>query len=252
MYESIEQTKAPTTRWYDIVAYSLPFVLVAGLSMTYAISPSFYLKYVLYTWQRETQFVEIVTFGSALLGGLLLLVVAARLWRGMNGRQFRLGTLGIAVVGAASLFFAMEEISWGQHIFGWETPESMREFSHETNAHNSEIPIQSLGSLFIVFVFVVLPIGWSLKNHMNLPGSLRPMIAEAPVVVCTSFAFVWKGFKEIYRVVVPDYEDVEFYINFVEQINEHKEMLFAIAMLIYGLYRLPWMWRKAGAAPGAT
>ncbi|WP_025896830.1 hypothetical protein [Sneathiella glossodoripedis] len=42
------------------------------------------------------------------------------------------------LLGLACLYFAGEEASWGQHWFGWETPESMKKLNDqgETNFHN--------------------------------------------------------------------------------------------------------------------
>jgi len=40
--------------------------------------------------------------------------------------------------GLGALYFAGEEISWGQHFFGWDTPETIRSLNdqNETNLHN--------------------------------------------------------------------------------------------------------------------
>jgi len=230
-------------RWYHYLAGALPFAMLATLGIIYAISPQFYLEYIIYWKQRENQAVEFITFTSAIVGAALLLVVVARLSRQPATRhQYWLGVLGITVIAAAALFFAGEEVSWGQHWFGWQTPDEYRDLSVETNLHNTDIPVQSLGSVFILLVFIALPIAWRFRDRLNLPGGLEPMIAEPPIVVCTIVGFIWKEFKNLYHVLVPDYEDVSFYIDFVEQINEHKEMLIAVALLLYGVYRLRW-WR---------
>ena len=44
----------------------------------------------------------------------------------------------VATWTAACIYFAGEEISWGQWIFGWETPEAMEALNDqgETNLHN--------------------------------------------------------------------------------------------------------------------
>ena len=51
-------------------------------------------------------------------------------------------------------------------------------------------------------------------------------------------AFAWKEVKKIYQLIYPDYEDQQTYIDFFEQINEHKEMLVAVTLLMYGVYRV--------------
>lgn len=44
----------------------------------------------------------------------------------------------LLLVSAASLYFAGEEISWGQQLFHWQTPEEMKALNdqNETNIHN--------------------------------------------------------------------------------------------------------------------
>lgn len=43
-----------------------------------------------------------------------------------------------ALIAVGLFFWAMEEISWGQRIFNWQTPEFFNRFNfqHETNVHN--------------------------------------------------------------------------------------------------------------------
>ncbi|NIM10897.1 MAG: hypothetical protein GTO45_02820, partial [Candidatus Aminicenantes bacterium] len=44
----------------------------------------------------------------------------------------------LALVTVACIYFAGEEISWGQQLFGWQSPEIMQEINdqQETNIHN--------------------------------------------------------------------------------------------------------------------
>ncbi|MHC4414930.1 MAG: hypothetical protein ACYS0G_06575 [Planctomycetota bacterium] len=225
----------------SVLAYCLPVVLVGLLSAIYAIAPEFYLDKILHVTYRETQVVEVVTFAAAFCGGLLLIWSAWRLWRlgkRAGGRGEWGGAVLIGMIAVASLFFAGEEISWGQSYLGWTTPETYSRYSHETNLHNTEIPVQSLGGVFVVTMFFALPLAWWLPARRWLPASWAPAIAEGPVVFSMAVAFVWKEFKHVYRLLVPDARDVTFYQEFVEQINEQKEMLVAVTLLMYGLYRV--------------
>lgn len=47
-------------------------------------------------------------------------------------------TLWVALVTLACIYFAGEEVSWGQHLFGWHTPDSIATLNdqNETNLHN--------------------------------------------------------------------------------------------------------------------
>lgn len=228
-------------RRYPVWLYMVPVGLAGGMALAFLIDPEFYHRYVLYWQNRERQIVEYITFGSALASGLILVWAAWRLWRQGTGTLMERGGIAVIVlVGLAALFFAGEEVSWGQWLFGWETPEAYREISGETNLHNADLPINinSLGSLFLIVVFFVLPFIWKTRWPKPLPGTWRPAIAEAPVIFCMAFAFAWKEVKNLYEFVNPDYEDIQTYHDFFEQINEHKEMLVAVALLMYAAYRV--------------
>ena len=62
------------------------------------------------------------------------------------------------------LYFFLEEISWGQHFFGWQTPEFFSNINHqnETNIHNTSSLFNELPrNLLLIwcslsFVFVKL------------------------------------------------------------------------------------------------
>ena len=64
----------------------------------------------------------------------------------------------------ACLYFAGEEISWGQHYFGWEAPESISQINdqQETNLHNMSSWLdqkpRTLVEIFIVVAGLVMPV----------------------------------------------------------------------------------------------
>ena len=261
-------------RVLDTCCWLLPVCSVLVLLIVYALSPGLYLRYFLQPFQREFQVVELVTFGSALAAAAILGWSAAVLWRRdrLRGRIRNLpgGALLIALLAMASLFFAGEEISWGQSWFGWDSPDAFLDHQGlgETNLHNIEhmpFSIQTLGSAFLMALLVVLPLLWASRGALRrrgieLPEDWAPAIAEWPVVVVTIFAFVWGWSKGLYVAVVgrdpiddeqlvPWFSDMlaryrrpliasPFYMQFVEQVNEQKEMLVAMALLVYALYRV--------------
>ena len=231
----------------DLIAAAIPLLFGAALYVTYCISPSFYLEYVLQGSTREHQAVELITFACTAVGTVLLLAAARRLWKdgkggGDGGLLERRGAFAIVgIVALATFFFAGEEISWGQSYLQWETPQVMDGLGPETNLHNLHglpISVNSLGSLFLIVVFVVLPIAWQKRRAFGIPDSWRPAIAEWPVVFAMVFAFGVKLYKSLYRLLVADAKAQPFYIEYVEQINEQKEMLVAVALLIYAVYRV--------------
>lgn len=232
----------------DIAVAALPFALIFLLLLIYVVSPAFYLEHVLHPINRETQAVEIITVACGILGGLLLSIATVRIWlRDRNAGKINNlpgSALLVGVAALATLFFAGEEVSWGQTWFGGEIPNVLEEKvnARERNLHNSDIPVQSLGSAYLVGMFIILPVAWMMRSRriIDLPNDWGPAIARWPVLVCIATAICWKTFKESYLLMVGEEEAIQrlFYIQFVEQINEQKEMLIAIALLMYGVYLL--------------
>lgn len=82
--------------------------------------------------QVEDGFFEWFTFWAAFAAGLIFLA------RGLGK-----GSLLLLMFAAVWLVFGFEEISWGQRVIGWETPESLEalNYQNETNLHNVLNPI---------------------------------------------------------------------------------------------------------------
>lgn len=76
-----------------------------------------------------------------LIENLTALLLAAALWYFMQAARrplTRAHRAWLLLLGLGALFFLGEEISWGQHYLGWETPGSLRQLNRqaETNLHN--------------------------------------------------------------------------------------------------------------------
>ena len=72
----------------------------------------------------------------------ILAVIGAAIGIGLLRRGERVGgiklRIWVVLVTAACVYFAGEEISWGQHLFNWQTPELIGRINdqQETNLHN--------------------------------------------------------------------------------------------------------------------
>lgn len=108
----------------------LPAVVVALYFLTWWLATPFFLKAV----ASEQGLVELGTaglfFAAAVLASHLAIVTKdslASIYRAMYG-----------IFAFAAVFVALEEISYGQHLFGWESPEYFRErnLQGEVNLHN--------------------------------------------------------------------------------------------------------------------
>lgn len=220
------------------VAYAVGPFTVFLLAMTYLIAPEFYLTWVLKGSNREYQIVEILTFIYAFSAAILLLIWIWRA-RAHTGQGYWKGIAGVCIIAAATLFFAGEEVNWGQTYIGWETPEIYADLGRQTNIHNTEFPIHApAGAFFIIFFFLV-PFLWS--QRARIPWSewpkLESMVAEGAVIVTLITALVWAEVKGLYKFLHDDYREHSTYMQFFEQINEHKELLVALGLLVYAVLR---------------
>ena len=153
-----------------------------------------------------------------------------------------------------SLLFLLacgEEISWGQRIFGWDTPEGMKEMNiqQETNLHNLEFMVnkyadqeeksflQSLlvitaGRLFLYFwvlYMVMVPIAHRLSarfhtlfRQLKLP--IPPIWAGGLMILNYALFLVFVSFTATYP------------IDTYGSLSEIKETNYAIVIAIWGAY----------------
>jgi len=216
----------------------------------------FYLTYILEERYREYQAVEMITLGCSAGAGLFGLLGAGILLKRSKktgGLVDRFGAAAIiGTVGLAGVFFAGEEINWGQTFSRWgqaefennpEPGDTAQEEYVAQSLHNQKdgLPIQAMGSAFLAGVLIVLPGVWRAKQQAwRLPMGLYPAVAPWPVVTTAAFAFAIKAVKSIYRSSVgKDQAKLDvFYMGYLEQLNEQKEMLLALAMLLYCAYAL--------------
>jgi hypothetical protein len=92
-------------------------------------------------FSEEGGLLEWLAFLALLCAGIALCCVH-RLRRKHHGLAWRSPqSVGMLILAGALLVGAFEEISWGQHVIGWRTPEFFRarNLQAETNIHNLEI-----------------------------------------------------------------------------------------------------------------
>ena len=117
-----------------------------------------------YGLAQEDRALEWMSFWSFLAAAVVFAVAARRTRRATGGLQWFL--IGLA---AFCAFVAMEEISWGQRVFGLRPPDYFlsENFQQETNLHNI-----ASGDLRL-FVFRAIILGY---------GVLLPLLALVPSV----------------------------------------------------------------------
>lgn len=68
---------------------------------------------------------------------------------------YRLVIVAYFLIAGGFLFVGLEEVSWGQRVFGWDTPQFLTEinFQNETNLHNSSV--SGLGFSYLILAVLI-------------------------------------------------------------------------------------------------
>jgi hypothetical protein len=180
---------------------TITLAMLAGISVLYAyaacafiFAPTHFAALV-----AEMGPLESVGALACLVAAILFFSVFVKALRSKNyGRALWL--LGLAVVSA---FLALEEVSWGQHIFGFATPAGISALNaqHETNFHNFRgIHTQSheFGILMLLAFFVVAPLLATNDRLARVFATLQMPVV--PLQIAALFAFSYAAF-EAFRIL---------------------------------------------------
>ncbi len=135
----------------------------------------------------------------------------------------------LMLVTLACVYFAGEEISWGQQIFGWQTPEFVKDINdqQETNIHNISSWFDQkprlLLELWIIIGGIILPV-WRCVMKINYTNKdwqywFWPRFVCLPVAVIAVLIKVPEHIKAIfdlspYAIEIRYAELQEFYFAF--------------------------------------
>ena len=151
----------------------------------------------LYIWLlAEDSLVEWLQFLSLLGAAIFLTFLAVRLpASGQKGMALVYG-----LVGAGAWFLAGEEISWGQRIFGWQTPESMEQINGqgETTLHNIR-GVQELvpAAMLLASLYgACAPLVWAaVRARWKKAASLQLIIPPLGLVPAFGLAAAYRLFR---------------------------------------------------------
>ena len=135
------------------------WVVLVGVSLLIYVGLYLFVNHYDYFhshYSQEDGLIEWATFGVLAGGGVVVLRRVVRLGR-EKGTLFFLCTACLSML---FLLAACEEISWGQRIFGIESPEYFREHNRqgETNLHNLTIGSVNIGRLAIPALQIMAPV----------------------------------------------------------------------------------------------
>ena len=177
----------------------------------------------------EGSIVEWASF-TILIASSLLLLKASRKWENSGARWLLFtAATGMFIIG-------MEEMSWGQMIFNWETPELFNDYNvqHETGLHNLWfIHYQTwfIGAILMSTTLILSAIG-GFTRHASM---LRPRsIAEILLPLgCTASYFLVASV--IYWCTVLEKTGIDI-IYFHTREQELGELFFYSGMFIHSMY----------------
>ena len=153
---------------------------------------------------------------------------------------------------ASILYFFFEEISWGQHIFNWDSNSFFKKYNNqgETNFHNisnlfDQVPrtLLSLWCGLSIFVFKFMK-NLNIKNDyllLILPNknlkyiSYLTLVFIIPDFIIDKFGF-HPGYSEIHTININITEIYDFFsFNFI-RLSEFQELIFAFYLLNHSYF----------------
>jgi hypothetical protein len=134
------------------------------------------------------------------------------------------------------LFFLIgEELSWGQRIFGWETPESYASINKqkETNLHN----IYGVGTTFKWVQLLVGAYGTLLplvvlgsKTLQKYKAKISMVIPHYSLIPFFVLYFIWRIFRNFFE------EPKEYYYA-IAKYNEVMELIFSMGIAVFMIFQ---------------
>ena len=204
-----------------------PLILFAQIGAK-AVSEEFYRD----TMRHETGLVELGTvlfLVIATIFGLRLFIDRERLPAKWMGAWMLMFTLGC-------VYFGGEEASWGQHYFGWGTPEALASVNaqQETNIHNiagvfDQLP-RTLLTIGVLLGGIAAPLVLRRRHGDWRPaegkwGWLLPTVVCLPTAILSTVVGLPRRLAENFDLELPavlDYPGGEF-----------KEYFFGLFLMLY-------------------
>lgn len=218
--------KDPTRPTFLIAAAALPWLLLGAILQARTALP---VQQFRDRFMGELGPIELGTV-IILLGALGVGVVA---WRRQRDRALK---LWLAAVVAGCVYFAGEELSWGQHLVGWSTPERLAALNDqgETNLHNisSWLDQKPRLALELWILTGVIHAAW-LWWRAGASRALQPRILPGLACLSAGLAVVLARLPERLAGAFPDAFEWAAMPPFDIRLSELQELLIAGHLLIF-------------------
>ena len=217
-----------------VLMLSIPVIIVASAVVTGLMGKETYKWFT-----GEDGFAETAQVIFYTIAFVLNLKLLGRLWD--SGNRWLISLYVVCCIG---LFFMIgEELNWGQRLFGWETPDSLKVINKqkETNLHN----IYGVGATFkwvqlhagaygTIAPLLLLGLN-NARRYYQIPSFVIPHYSLIPFFVPL---FVWRIYRNFF-------EAPRAYYFAVAEFNEVMELIFAIGLALFMLFQLRRLNRSA-------
>jgi len=218
---------------------ALPFIILASFAFFQFASPEWVINIA-----KEDSFFEWLTF-LCLFGAAVMYYLSFRKYKNFF----------LLVLALAMFFGAGEEISWGQRIFGFSTPESIKQVNTqgEFTIHNLEVfsgkqfdqhkrtgieNLLKISFLFKIFTFIfgiLLPLAtYHVKSIATLTKKMKLPIP--PISIGIFFFFSWLFMVIETKYLLHPWADKSQYSTMIFSATEIYEFISALVLFLIGLY----------------
>lgn len=151
----------------------------------------------------------------------------------------------LVYLGLAALFFfgAGEEISWGQRILGFETPETLSQVNRqeEFNLHNLSAweasdfldPDRLFDMFWFLFAVFIPAVALVVPSFKQFAGKFIPIVFWG-IGLLFLYNYLWAKLAKVLYDTAYTFER----ISFSQAIQEIKESNYAIIFILVGLYAI--------------
>jgi len=213
--------RLPSCLWF----WFPPILLLLIIPLKIVV-PGFYAAHI----SGELGLIELATPLLSIIGALIgfrLIRISATL----PSRRLR---IWVVLTTLGCIYFAGEELSWGQHLFGWGTPAYLEAVNdqEETNLHNisswfDQKP-RMLLEFWVLIGGVLLPLTRLARNQSYAPGDERywfwPTVELLPTALLAILVRLPERIKSLF-----DIEQLPLELRF----SEPQEYYFALFLLLY-------------------
>jgi hypothetical protein len=168
---------------------------------------------------RICEWLQVVFYLGALVEAIRARNALARSSRRGTATQYFVAVLGL-------VFLVGEEVSWGQRIFGWSTPEPLAEVNRqgETTLHNIGAAHDAVGWVLLAIGFWGSVLPRLLREGAALGrwrGALHPFVPDANLAPYFLPMLVWRLYRNLFPLPAT-------YAYSIVQLNEPLELVMAI------------------------